>query len=179
MKSVHDLISDVLKREGGFVNHRADRGGPTKFGITQKTLSAWLGRFATIGEVQALAEDTAREIYERNYFYAPRLDSLPALIQPILFDVAVNSGPRRAVQMLQNVLNEAGFGPVDVDGTLGPQTRKAAQAAAAEMGAYLVNALVEERLAFYKQIVADDPSQIVFQDGWANRAEEFRQEIAA
>lgn len=176
-KTVDDLISDVLRREGGYVNHPADRGGPTKYGITQDTLAAWLGRPASVDDVKALDEDTAREIYAQRYYHAPRIDSLPEIVRPILFDVAVNSGPRRAVMMLQQVVNDAGFGPVDVDGALGPQTRKAAERAAAEMGPFLVNALVEERKAFYAAIIAGNPSQAVFERGWMARAEEFRQEV--
>jgi lysozyme family protein len=177
-KSVDDLISDVLRREGGYVNHPSDRGGPTKYGITQATLAAWLGRPATADDVRALDEDTAREIYAQRYYHGPRIDSLPEAVRPVLFDVAVNSGPRRAIMMAQQVINEAGFGPVDVDGALGPQTRKAVDRAAAEMGPYLVNALVEERKAFYAAIIARDPSQAVFERGWMARAEEFRQEVA-
>ena len=38
---VDDLISDIIRREGGYVNHPDDRGGPTNYGITQATLSEW------------------------------------------------------------------------------------------------------------------------------------------
>lgn len=177
MKTVDGLIDDILRREGGFVNHPADRGGPTKFGVTQKTLSAWLGRAATVDDVRGLDEAAAREIYERNYYRAPRLDTLPEPIQPFVFDCSINHGPRRALMFVQGVVNEAGFGPVDVDGTLGPQTRQAAETAAAEMGPYFLNALVEERKAFYARLIAGDSSQAVFERGWMARAEEFRMEI--
>lgn len=177
MKTVDSLIGDILRREGGFVNHPADRGGPTKHGITQRTLSEWLGRTASVEDVKTLEEDTAREIYERNYYRAPRLDTLPERIRPLVFDCSVNHGPRRAVMFVQNVVNEAGFGPVDVDGTLGPQTRRVTENADAEMGPFLVNALVDERKAFYASLIANDPSQAVFERGWMARAEEFRVEV--
>lgn len=176
--TIDKLLADILRREGGFVNHPSDRGGPTKYGVTIGTLASWLGHPTTIEEVRALDEETAREIYAQRYFHAPRIDSLPEAIQPILFDCAVNHGPRQAIKFLQQVVNESGFGPVDVDGALGPQSRRAAEQAAAEMGPFLGNALVEERKAFYAALIARDPSQGVFEKGWMARAEEFRVEVA-
>lgn len=176
MPTVADLITDILKREGGFVNDPRDRGGPTKYGITKNTLAAWLGRPVTVDEVRTLDEDTAREIYERNYYIAPRIDTLPDDVQPVVFDCAVNHGARRAVGFVQKVINEAGFGPVDVDGIIGPGTRAAA-AKAAEMGPFFCNAIVEERLAFYESLVDSDPSQIRFLNGWRARAESFREPV--
>ena len=170
---VEELIEEVLRKEGGYSNHPSDRGGPTKFGITQQTLSTWLGRSVGADEVRALDVETAREIYERNYYAAPRIDTLPEEIQPIVFDCAVNHGPRRAITFVQKVLNEAGFGPVDVDGTIGPQTREAAEEAQQAMGGFFCNAIVEERLAFYDRL-AFDRTQAPFLRGWRLRAESFR-----
>lgn len=177
MKTVDDLIDDVLRREGGYSDQPADRGGPTKYGVTQKTLSAWLGRPAAVDEVREMEESTAREIYEKNYYRAPALDTLPERIRPFLFDCSVNHGPGRAVMFLQKAVNTAGFGPVAVDGEVGSQTRQAVERADAEMGSRLVNALVDERKAFYANLIAGDSSQAVFERGWMARAEEFRVEI--
>jgi len=172
-QTIEGMIDDILRREGGFVHHPADRGGPTKHGITQRTLSAYLGRAATVEEVRSLSAELAAEIYRRDYFLAPRLDGLPARIQPFVFDSAVNHGPRRAVRLVQQVCDAAGFGPIAPDGIFGPQTRRAAAEADRVMGAWLLAALVEERRNLYRQIVAHDPSQRVFLDGWMNRVAEF------
>ncbi|MEJ2641669.1 MAG: glycosyl hydrolase 108 family protein [Desulfosarcinaceae bacterium] len=179
MHSVEEMIDDILRREGGFVNHPADRGGPTKYGITQKTLSAYIGRAALVSEVQALSEEVAREIYERNYYIAPRIDRLPESIRPFIFDCAVNHGPRRAIKFVQSVCNQAGYAPpLSVDGAMGPKTRKAAEWADREMDAYFLPALLEERRNFYRLIVAERPSQEVFLAGWMNRVDEFEKEVA-
>lgn len=173
MRTVDELIDDILRREGGFVDHPSDRGGPTKFGVTQKTLSAWLGRPVSVDEVRNMEESTAREIYERDYYTGPRIDTLPEEIRPLVFDCAVNHGPRQAIKFVQRVINLAGFGPVAVDGALGPKTREAARTAQAEMGCLFNNAILEERRNFYRMIVARDQSQEVFLAGWMNRAKEF------
>ena len=172
-RTIDDLLDDVLAREGGYTHHPADRGGPTKFGITQGTLSAWFGRESSVEEVRSLDEETAREIYERDYYRAPRIDTLPEAIRPQVFDCAVNHGPRQAIRFMQRVLNLAGFGPVDVDGGLGPQTRSAADRAQAEMGPLFNNAIMHERRNFYRTIVARDSKQDVFLAGWLKRAGEF------
>lgn len=171
--TVDDLLDDLIRREGGFVNHPADRGGPTKYGITQRTLSQWLGRPATVEEVRTLDEETAREIYVRNYYSGPRIDTLPEIVRAQVLDIGVNSGPRTAIQMLQQVLNLAGFA-CDTDGVLGPQTRRACESAVSTMGGFLANALAERRVIFYEQLVARRPSQAVFLTGWKARANEFR-----
>ncbi len=172
-RSVDTMIDDILRREGGFVNLKADRGGPTNYGVTIKTLSRYLGRAATIDEVRDLSIDLAREIYEANYYRAPRLDLLPARLQPFLFDSAINHGPRRAIKFLQAVCLAAGFDPKGVDGIAGPGTRRAAEAALDIMGDWLLAALAEERRNFFRLIVERDPSQQVFFAGWMNRVDEF------
>lgn len=173
MATVDEMLDDILRHEGGLSNHANDRGSWTKFGVTIGALSRWLGRAATVDEIKGLTVETAREIFETTYYRAPRIDSLPERIQPVLFDISVNSGPRRAIKMLQRVCQEAGYSPNGIDGVVGPGTRKAAVAADEAMGDWLVAAICQERQDFYDAIVENDPSQQVFAKGWRNRAMAF------
>ena len=172
--AVKHIISEIIRREGGYVNHPNDRGGPTKFGVTQKTLSTYLGYSATIEDVKNMTIETAAEIYERSYYTQPRIDSIPEEIQPVVTDASVLYGPKRAIMFLQNIVNEAAFGPISVDGVLGPNTRSKIEVAYERMGAFFINAYVEERIMFCQRIVANNPSQSVFLKGLTNRANEFR-----
>lgn len=172
-RSVDSMILDIIRREGGFVDHPADRGGPTNFGITHKTLARYLDREVTRDDIRKLSRTLAAEIYRRAYYLEPRIDALPPGIRAFLFDSAVNHGPRRAIKFLQTVLNASGFGPLDVDGLSGPKTRRQAKMAADRMGPWLLLALAEERRMFYRLIVERDPSQRVFLKGWMNRVAEF------
>lgn len=177
MKSIEEMIQDILRREGGYVNHPSDRGGPTNHGITQATLSRYYGRAATISEVKQLSAEVAEEIYRRDYFIAPGIDTLPAFIQPFIFDCAVNHGPRRAIRFVQSVCNQAGFNPLlSEDGAMGPNTRRGVQWAEQVMGSIFLKALLEECRNFYLTIVAAKPSQEVFLKGWMNRVNEFEVE---
>jgi lysozyme family protein len=153
--SVRHIIKEIIRREGGYVNHPNDRGGPTKYGVTHKTLSRYLKREASIEDVKHMTEETAYEIYERDYYEGPRINTLPAPLRSIVTDASVLYGPRRAIKFVQQIVNEAGF-------------------AHRKMGKFLINAYVEERIEFCERIVHNNPSQSVFLKGWTNRANEFR-----
>jgi lysozyme family protein len=172
------MLTNVLKMEGGYVNNSADRGGPTKFGITQATLSKFLERAVTIDDVKNLDIGTAKDIYELRYYRQPRIDKLPDGIQPFVFDCAVNHGPRRAIQFVQQVCNEANVGPLALDGQMGPRTKAVADTCYENMGDWMLTALVEERRMFYQAIVAHDASQKTFLKGWLNRANAFLPQAA-
>lgn len=172
-KTPHEMIDDILAREGGFVNHPADRGGPTNFGVTQATLSSWHGREATIDDVRSLTIDEARDIYRTNYYVGPKIDKLPNLIQPLVFDMSINHGPGTAIKLFQRVMNEHGI-TCEVDGGIGDETIGCAQTTVDQFGSELINFLVDKRIQFYHQIVEKNPSQEVFLKGWLKRANEFR-----
>jgi lysozyme family protein len=191
---VDDILTDILRREGGFTADKEDdahyglaqprNGRPfdctcTNLGITQATLSAYYGRQASIEEVRNLSPDLAREIYATRYFSGPRLHTLPEPIQAAMLDASVNSGPRRAVIFLQAVLNQAGYGPMQCDGAVGPTTRAAAERAQQDMGAMLLAALIEQRRAFLADLVKADPGDARFWRGWMRRLREFVRAAAA
>jgi lysozyme family protein len=182
--TLDDTLNTILQDEGGYVNNGVDRGGPTNMGVTLPDLSTYLGRPATIEDLKGLTVEEAKEIFTRNYISGPRIDSLPDAIVPVVADASVLYGSGRAIKFVQNVVNSSGFGIVDVDGVIGPQTRQKAVAcyggdtpSANNMGPYMVNAIVNERLAFNAQIVAATPSQGVFKDGWDNRANRFMVQV--
>ncbi|MGE5514537.1 MAG: glycoside hydrolase family 108 protein [Bacteroidota bacterium] len=174
MADIESMLSDIVAREGGFVDLGADRGGATKYGITERELGVWLGHPASVADVQALDVDTAKAIYRKNYYLAPHIDQLPDLIQPVMLDAAVNSGPGQAVRWLQAVLNANNYGPLTEDGGIGAKTIAAASAAASAMGAALNTALIEARRAFLQHLAMNDPSQQEFEKGWMNRCDELQ-----
>ena len=167
------MIDRVLDREGGFVDHPADRGGPTNFGITLDTLACCRGAAVTREDVRRMKQDEARAIYRNTYFTEPGLDKLPALVQHVVFDMAINHGPGTAIRLLQEVVDAAGFHCI-ADGCIGLQTMAAVKKADRSMGKRLINQLVDRRIQLYEGIVKGRPNQAVFLSGWLRRANEFR-----
>lgn len=168
------MLDDILRREGSrYVDHPADRGGATKFGITLATLQRHRDKPVTKADVKALTEDEARAIYRRDYYQATKIDRMPKGLQPILLDAAVLHGPKRAVMFLQAACNDVGHWDIDVDGICGPVTLKVADLAWRSVGDKLVKAIAAARLDFVREIARRDPKQQVFLAGWSNRIGEF------
>ncbi|MGE4221615.1 MAG: glycoside hydrolase family 108 protein [Alphaproteobacteria bacterium] len=175
-------IDGILRREGAWSDDPLDRGGPTRHGISLRyARRVGLDRDGDgdvdADDVRRVTLDDARGLYREDFYRQPGIDGLPEEIGPAMLDAAVNMGPPRAVMLLQSILNRAGFGPLSVDGVIGPRTRTAAATAMRRMGPYLVNALVDERIGWYRGLVERDPTQRRFLAGWIARAQEFRQEV--
>lgn len=162
------MIDAILQREGGYVDHPLDAGGPTNYGITQSTLSAWSGRAMTAAEVVALDETTARTIYKNVYFIQPGFDAVAdAATQELLFDYAVNSGPGAAVSSLQVALRDMGLYTGGVDGIIGPLCRQGLRAVA--NWGELYYRIKCERFETYLRYIGRRNDQAAFATGWANR----------
>lgn len=177
MDALNTLIDGILKREGWpkYTDHPADRGGPTKGGITLRTLTAWRGRPCTAADVAALTEEEVRAIYRRQYVEQPGFDRItdPAL-RELVVDAGVLHGQPTAALWLQRAVNAAaGRALVAVDGKAGPQT----MAAVARLPAAILGLLmVAERVRGTGRIVSDDArcrgrteDQALNAAGWANR----------
>lgn len=157
-------VSYVLENEGGLSDNPNDRGGKTKFGISQRA-------FPDV-DLDKLTEDKAVELYRENYWS----DSYEQLVHPNLavkvFDLAVNAGNKQANTILQRAINKVSSGDsrVSVDGIVGEQTVATVNQLNEEA---LLKAFVDEQKAFYKRIVKKNPSQKEFYEGWLNRAEKL------
>jgi len=98
------LIDELIAREGGYVARAADKGGPTRYGITQAVARA----HGYAGDMARLPRDTAVAIYRADYWTAPRLEGVAALAPGVaaeLFDTGVNMGPGTAAAFLRRALN--------------------------------------------------------------------------
>ena len=107
----------MFGHEGGYSNRASDAGGPTKYGITHTTLAAHRGvKSVTAAQVKAMTLAEAEAIYRKSYWTQSGGDVLPVGLDYAAFDFGVNSGPSRAVKVLQGVIG------VSQDGKIGPAT---------------------------------------------------------
>ena len=70
--AIDELIDDVIEREGGYVDHPADRGGPTRWGITE----AVARRSGYLDDMRMLLPCDAAAIYKRLYWIAPKFNQV-------------------------------------------------------------------------------------------------------
>lgn len=180
---IKQIIDHTILIEGGFSNRRADRGGPTKYGITQKTWAAYTKRKpedVTIAEMKALTKEQAADCY-LNMFYIPSgVDNLSSPIIHITFDMMINHGPSVGIKLLQRGLSSLRMKGLEVDGRLGPKTIQMADELVKYHGAKkVVNAICDARQAFYNAIVDNDKTGLQKQNinGWTNRNKWFRENI--
>lgn len=159
-------LPEILKHEGGWADHPKDPGGATMKGITIGTFAQWRGRKVTKAELRAISDAEVAAIYKRNYWDKVRADDLPAGLDLVAFDAAVNSGPSRGARWLQ-----AGLG-VAADGKVGPKTIAAAQAADADDA---INRALDVRLAFLRGL----KTWPTFGKGWGRRVADVRAKALA
>lgn len=165
-ESFEHVLPHLFRHEGGYADHPSDPGGATKYGITRATLAAWRGRAVSKSDVRALTKAEAAAIYRARYWGAVKADDLPAGIDYVVFDAAVNSGPARAARWLQAAVR------VPQDGIVGPVTLAAA---ASGDPARLIGDISEIRLAFLRAL----STWPVFGKGWSRRVEEVWAEALA
>ena len=147
-----EAFSKLIGYEGGYSDDARDPGGKTRYGITE----AVAREVGYRGDMAALPLDLAKRIYSERYWLAVRCNDLPDEIRYVVFDAAVNSGPKQSIVWLQRALG------VDDDSVIGPQTL----AAAAQMNPYQTRSRI---LAQRLKLMAALPTWPAVGRGWARR----------
>jgi len=104
-----------------YTNDPDDPGGPTKYGITQKTLAAYRNQKVTAEAVRNLTYTEAKHIYRRNFWNQYNCNLLPRPLALLLFDACVNQPGHVMCEYMQQAI-----GGITVDGNIGPKTAQAA-----------------------------------------------------
>lgn len=156
------LFRYLMADEGGdrVTDDPLDPGGLTKYGISQRAYPH--------EDIRNLTEERARFLYERDYWQKSYIDQLPRGLDYAVFDYAVNSGAKRAVRALQELI---GIDPDLCDGILGDRTLAAVRSFCGANGKPLaITAYCNKRASWL--IALNKPRYI---KGWLARVDRVRE----
>jgi lysozyme family protein len=168
---IDQIITGILEREGGskYTNKPADRGGPTKWGIIQKSWRKYTGLPVSEADIKAITEEEARDFYKEMYILAPRFFEITnSHLSELVIDCGVNHGVKQAAKWIQIAAG------VKKDGVIGP------------VSLYAINHgdplrffmdVLSSRIRLYGRLVTKNRSQAVFAAGWNNRAAGFLDDV--
>ena len=178
VRNIDALIENAILLEGDYVDHPADRGGPTRWGITKAVAKI----HGYTGNMRHFPREDAIAIYKRKYWLRPSFDQIAKHAPDIaaeLFDTGINMGTGTASGFLQRALNalnrkEQDFKDLAVDRAIGKKTLQALDAYLRKRGpkgeAVLLKALEALQGARYIRLAESRPANEAFLYGWlANR----------
>ena len=150
----------ILRWEGGFSDHPADRGGATNRGVTLATFRHFYGADRTADDLRGMTDAQWLRIFREGYWNRWQADRVASQsLANLLVDWVWASGSH-GITRPQRILG------VEADGIVGERTLAALAARDPEP---LFHQLRAARIAFEEDIVHENPSQKVFLRGWKNR----------
>ncbi len=195
-----DIVHEVLKHEGGYVNLKEDKGGPTNLGITKESYAEWkkikinaskgkpksaqrkvwqaeLDRKVLTQTIIDLTREDAKKFYGA-WMKRYKIDKIPEAHRHQIMDMSVNHGNTTAFKIIGKMLiakglgTEAGIKPWG----WGPNTERALAALPEDE---MNNEIMHARMVFYDKIIQNDDTQEKFRNGWNSRAAYFHKESAS
>jgi len=154
-------LAAILHHEGGYVNHPSDPGGMTNLGCTKRVWEEWVGHPVDEKAMRALTPADVAPLYKAKYWDRIKGDELPAGVDYIVFDAAINSGPGRASKWLQQAVGAV------PDGAIGPGTLGKVAAMPADD---IVEKYQQIRLEFLQSL----STWGTFGKGWGRRVQEVQ-----
>lgn len=170
MANINKLVPIIFKWEGGWSNHKDDKGGATNCGIT---LSTWKSQGydkdkdgdIDVNDLKLVTKQDVIDLLKKNYWNRWKADTINnQSIANLLVDWVWNSGVH-GIKIPQRILS------VTVDGLVGSKTIDKLNKSNQET---LFNKLKQARMEFFINITKNDKSQLVFLKGWLNRLNDFK-----
>ena len=164
MERFERIFDYLLRVEGGYSDDKNDKGGKTKFGITEEEARD----FGYKGNMQDLTKDFAKNIYLKKYYLGNKLDKVVNdKVALSICDWAVNSG-RNGTKNAQIAINQLTNANLDVDGIIGNKTLEVLNSVDSDKFLEVYHNL--QRI-YYKGKVEADRTQEKFLTGWLNRVQ--------
>jgi lysozyme family protein len=157
MDNFQQILTFVLKEEGGWSDNPNDEGGCTMQGITLASYRAWKNNpNLTCAQLYVVSAPEVTNFYHDQYWVPTLAQQLPAGVDLMVVDAGVNMGVSRSVKLLQKQVG------VDEDGVMGPSTINAVLNIEP---AILVDSLAQTQTTFYHDLAG----YAIFGAGWINR----------
>jgi lysozyme family protein len=159
-------VQYVLENEGGYVDIPEDRGGPTNFGITIPTLSAFRRESVGPDDIKNLKREEAINIFYHNYYAPLKLSYIEQNnIVTAILDVAVNCGLSNARIFVEKTLISLLYetGSEWMDETYKKSLNEVSQE-------QFIDRFEIFLMAHYNNLVLIHPSDAKFLKGWSRRA---------
>lgn len=154
MAEFSNAVVKILGNEGGESNHKHDKGGFSKYGISSRAYPHL--------NIETLTIEQAEEVYKKDYWNVLKGDRIYSqMVANYLMDIAVNMGVVRAIKMIQEVIG------VKKDGIVGIITIGAINVHDENV---IISELALKRIRKYRNICIKDKTQKVFFFGWIDRA---------
>lgn len=144
------FVKDILRHEGGYVNHPNDTGGETKYGISRRVWGEKVKNVKDLTEYQAFLIYLV-EYFLKTFIFDVWLETNNFKVVSKIVDMAINIGVSKAKQIYDKAVAMLGRNSQNTNEFL--------------------DVLVRLQKEYYETIVSKNPSQRVFLNGWLKRAE--------
>jgi lysozyme family protein len=166
-----EIVAFIVSKfeSGRFTNDPLDFGGATKWGVTQRLYSRFLGRPATLEEMKTLTFDRACEVMREMFLIRTGLWQLTDWrLKLVTVDASINFGEDDSIPWLQKAVGAA------PDGHLGTITLAAVKKAEPLPAALRI---VAARLRKHSDAVRKHPDQVKWLRGWFDRCTTLLEQI--
>ena len=165
MADKNKLIPIIKRWEGGYSDNPNDRGGATNSGVTLAVYQSVYGKSKTKNDLKRMTNDQWDYIFTKLYWNKWKADEIKnQSIANILVDWVWMSG-YGTIKKIQSL-----FG-LTADGIVGNKTISYINSHDQEE---VFKKIWNRRKSFYDSLVANNPSQKVFLNGWMNRLNTFK-----
>ncbi|CAD8192757.1 unnamed protein product [Paramecium octaurelia] len=161
----------IKESEGGDVNHKSDRGGATRQGVSQNAYNLQQKELGNKGPYKSVFDLKASEIEDFYYYQYKRynVDKIDDINSRYLYyDALILQGPGKAAKMAQSVCN------IKVDGCFGKNS--IASVNSMNQKDFQLK-FTNQRREHFNNIVKNNPTQKVFFKGWINRVDRILSQI--
>ena len=164
----------VFRHEGKFSDHKNDKGGATKYGVSLRFLKAAgididLDGDIDIYDLLAINKEDAKYIYKSFWwdkYQYEAINSVPVATK--ILDLSINMGALQAHKIVQLAANKLGY-KLLIDGILGEKSLYAINALSKLYQDDFIKNINNEAKQFYYSLVEKNPELSVFLHGWLNR----------